>query len=667
MEFFNSLNLTQIKGGTKLKQGDLGSVLSYSLTDENGQEITSFDNKTAYINLVLDDKIWFTTTTLVDISRVTFRIDKAIPIGLYYLEIKIDDYIFPSDRDSIILIEEGSTPYDLKELVPNYDINMTLKGILSDLSQKGIDISDLKTKMKAIYNNALADHAEVAKARGTEATLGDRLQSMDGKISQTTTDITRTEARIDGLIANAGNGTVPSELTDMRVAVSGKKYSTAGEAVRNQFKNVLMGDRMISSPSDLVSPYNDLNTLPTNSIVLYAYYGNVLNKPVPGYEKGAIVQTINYNGSSRLGAIQILTHEDGTMYNRIFWKTKNGVDQWSKWNRINTDTNVLSGDRQIGSSAELVAPYNDLNTLPFNKVITYAHYGNVLNKPDAEYLDGATVFTVSYTRNTSPGAFQLLIQVDGTMYHRIYWHADGRSQWLPWKKNLTEQDLPQNTDTDPFQPSLALFEKIGVIGDSYSSGEIYPDGPSGFDNYNLSWGQILARKNGVKCVNFSKGGLTTRSWLTDSAGLAKLNSTEPQNLYYVSLGINDNNALGTGYIGAETDMDSGADTFYGNYSKIIKAIQAKAPNAKIILIDSASTKSDTDPFFVATKNIATKFGLPLIKHRDDSFLASDKFKKQLMVYGHPVAISYAAMASAFERLTMQAIRDNIEYFKDYRG
>ena len=179
MEFFNSLNLKQIKGGTKLKQGDLGSVLSYSLTDENGQEITSFDNKTAYINLVLDDKIWFTTTTLVDISRVTFRIDKAIPIGLYYLEIKIDDYIFPSDRDSIILIEEGSTPYDLKELVPNYDINMTLKGILSDLSQKGIDISDLKTKMNAIYNNALADHVEVAKARGVYATLANRLQSID--------------------------------------------------------------------------------------------------------------------------------------------------------------------------------------------------------------------------------------------------------------------------------------------------------------------------------------------------------------------------------------------------------------------------------------------------------------------------------------------------------
>lgn len=232
MEFFNSLNLTQIKGGTKLKQGDLGSVLSYSLTDENGQEITSFDNKTAYINLVLDDKIWFTTTTLVDISRVTFRIDKAIPIGLYYLEIKIDDYIFPSDRDSIILIEEGSTPYDLKELVPNYDINMTLKGILSDLSQKGIDIRDLKTKMNAIYNNALADHTEVAKARGSYRTLGERLTQSDQSVANLFGKVATHSSQIENIIASAGDGTLPTELVDVRTLSSGKTYATAGEATR---------------------------------------------------------------------------------------------------------------------------------------------------------------------------------------------------------------------------------------------------------------------------------------------------------------------------------------------------------------------------------------------------------------------------------------------------
>lgn len=250
MEFFNSLNLTQIKGGTKLKQGDFGSVLSYSLTDENGQEITSFDTKTAYINLVLDDKIWFTTTTLVDISRVTFRIDKAIPIGLYYLEIKIDDYIFPSDRDSIILIEEGSTPYDLKELVPNYDINMTIKGILSDLSQKGIDISELKTKMKAIYNNALADHAEVAKARGGFDALSDRLANINANANTAnklvqSLDTTKLDKKgIEQITYEMLTQDVKEKLTGGSVAVVGQNAVSTANIVDGAVTDTKMDERM---------------------------------------------------------------------------------------------------------------------------------------------------------------------------------------------------------------------------------------------------------------------------------------------------------------------------------------------------------------------------------------------------------------------------------------
>lgn len=196
MEIFNALNLSQITGGTKLKQGDFGSVLSYSLADENGQEITSFDTKTAYINLVLDDKIIFTTTTQVDISRVTFHIDKAIPTGLYYLEIKIDDYIFPSDKDSVILIEEGSTAYDLKDLIPNYDVAMTITTILSDLAQKGMNITDLQTKVNAIYDKALSDHAEILTARGGEINLKAKLDAIESKESS---DISNLQSNINGI------------------------------------------------------------------------------------------------------------------------------------------------------------------------------------------------------------------------------------------------------------------------------------------------------------------------------------------------------------------------------------------------------------------------------------------------------------------------------------
>ena len=283
MEFFNSLNLKQIKGGTKLKQGDLGSVLSYSLTDENGQEITSFDNKTAYINLVLDDKIWFTTTTLVDISRVTFRIDKAIPIGLYYLEIKIDDYIFPSDRDSIILIEEGSTPYDLKELVPNYDINMTLKGVLSDLSQKGIDITDLKTKMNAIYNNALADHAEITAARGAHPNLKSRLDDADNKQQQTTAKLAQTVYKGEGGV-----------ITPAMLSQETKEQMTGGSVA------------VVGIDSVLTKNIVDKQVTPEKT----AFIDNELNFTL---ERGTISAGVNDDTrlTTRLRSTSIVKHTDG--------------------------------------------------------------------------------------------------------------------------------------------------------------------------------------------------------------------------------------------------------------------------------------------------------------------------------------------------------------------
>lgn len=253
MEILNTLNLTRISGGTKLKQGDFGSILSYSLADENGQEITSFDTKTAHINLVLDDKILFTTTTQVDISRVTFHIDKAIPTGLYYLEIKIDDYVFPSDKDSVILIEEGATVYDLKDLIPNYDVAMTITTILSDLAQKGMNITDLQTKVNAIYSNALSDHAEILQARGGQSSLDARLDGLGAKdtdlqnqINTNKTGISNTNSRIDNLVATAGNGN-SSEVNDLRIDINGLVHTTAGTAVRSQFSAI---DDLIKTGQD---------------------------------------------------------------------------------------------------------------------------------------------------------------------------------------------------------------------------------------------------------------------------------------------------------------------------------------------------------------------------------------------------------------------------------
>lgn len=67
--------------------------------------------------------------------------------------------------------------------------------------------------------------------------------------------------------------------------------------------------------------------------------------------------------------------------------------------------------------------------------------------------------------------------------------------------------------------NTAIFRSIAFIGDSLSSGEfetVDSDGNTHYhDMYEYSWGQYIARKNGLKAYNFSRGGMTAKEYLED--------------------------------------------------------------------------------------------------------------------------------------------------------
>ncbi len=79
---------------------------------------------------------------------------------------------------------------------------------------------------------------EVAKARGTADTLGERLAGVDYELAQARNDISTHSNRLDTIIAQAGDGSVPTELTDMRVGANNITYATSGAAVRGQLANL---------------------------------------------------------------------------------------------------------------------------------------------------------------------------------------------------------------------------------------------------------------------------------------------------------------------------------------------------------------------------------------------------------------------------------------------
>lgn len=213
--------------------------------------------------------------------------------------------------------------------------------------------------------------------------------------------------------------------------------------------------------------------------------------------------------------------------------------------------------------------------------------------------------------------------------------------------------------------SLSLLQSIGIIGDSFASGEVWIGESSG-DYYPLSWGQIMARMVGATAVNYSKGGLSTKTWLEDTTyGLAKLNSETANQLYVIALGINDGNtSIPVGTI-ADITSDS-TNSFYSYYGRIVRAIQAHAPNAIIMLSTCARWTATYNPYSDAIREIGEYYSFPVLDLADSEFFRSEFFATN-QVHNHPTAINYSAMAKEYKRLIENALEENADQYETFIG
>lgn len=298
-------------------------------------------------------------------------------------------------------------------------------------------------------------------------------------------------------------------------------------------------------------------------------------------------------------------------------------------------------------------PYNNLNTVPTNTIITYSDKNNVENCPSIAKT-GFTIITFTGSKGGSTlGGIQICFTPEGRSSYRIKWYYNGTQQWSEWK-------VYGNEEINNYPLGLELFENIAVIGDSYSSGELYPNS-SGIDYYNISWIQLLARKHGLKATNYSRGGLQTRTWLTSEYGLSKMQQDTPKDLYFIYLGINDANVLADNEIGTLNDIVTNADTFYGNYAKIINNVMTKAPNAKIAIINMHNPSKKV---YQPINQIAQHFNLPVLDLSKNTLTNSSLYTND-MREGHPQALGYATLAGAIEQLLTKSFNDNKSYWINY--
>ena len=158
----NSTNLRRIDGGQKIKQADRSSTFVFRLLDENRKPMKGLDGLEADIRLIAGEIVIYAVTKTIAEDTLSFTIEQALPAGVYTVEVSAGGYVFPSDRSVTLEVTQGSTKYELKELVPMDIQEMTEKLKTFEQKVQGLknyddtalksSVSDLTTRLANLSN-----------------------------------------------------------------------------------------------------------------------------------------------------------------------------------------------------------------------------------------------------------------------------------------------------------------------------------------------------------------------------------------------------------------------------------------------------------------------------------------------------------------------------------
>ncbi len=248
------------------------------------------------------------------------------------------------------------------------------------------------------------------------------------------------------------------------------------------------------------------------------------------------------------------------------------------------------------------------------------------------------------------------------------------------------------TDLVPDGGMTAIFRTMAIFGDSLASGEqeyTKADGTNGYyDNYDLSWGQFMARKCGIKVTNYSRGGMTAFGF----QGLAHQRmawevGSECQ-AYIIALGVNDSRRIDDlykGEFGTMEDVDfenheNNKGSFVGYYCKIIQQIKKLQPYARIFVTTipksiQTETEAKTDERAAAVNAIRDRhaeFLRDLPNHFDrvyvidlraqDYYLDTPEFNRKYRLGGHLSNIGYKFFGDVFATYIDHIVNEKPEDF-----
>lgn len=233
--------------------------------------------------------------------------------------------------------------------------------------------------------------------------------------------------------------------------------------------------------------------------------------------------------------------------------------------------------------------------------------------------------------------------------------------------------------------NLAVFRTMALLGDSLGSGEMaYGAAKQEFthyrDMYDYSWMQFLARACGSTAYCYSCGGMSARAFMTSLKEPIRkfFEDGIVCQAYFIAMGHNDYNAVSRGwqragydsyeaylkvYLGSRDDVHTedparNADTYYGNYARMIQAIKEKSPEAKIFVI-TMMNEEKYGPFNEAIRQMPGLFSNTYLVDMAEYFPDMPDWH---YTEGHGNAMGYLAYSQRIATIADWIMRNNREWF-----
>ena len=125
--------LTWVKGSV-VKQGDTSSVFKLKLKTDDGAVL----NGPAKIQLIHSSKGMIEFDVEVVDNVVSFRLEKALPIGSYIVEVEHAGYVFPSTDSVTLTVNENLGEYVSGEPIELYGLKEIIKQAIDEKEEQGV-------------------------------------------------------------------------------------------------------------------------------------------------------------------------------------------------------------------------------------------------------------------------------------------------------------------------------------------------------------------------------------------------------------------------------------------------------------------------------------------------------------------------------------------------